>query len=194
MRLFSFVVFFLFFKTGLCQPQPSFVFITLKTSMGDIKLKLFKNKAPRTIDSFMGLVTGRKTYNDVKTGKRIKKTPFYKNMIFHKVHPDLGIQTGCPLGNGKGWPGFNMNDEKNDIKFDRGFLVAMSKIEGNVNSVGSQFFITVKPAEYLNEKYTVIGEVVAGQEVVKRISQVKTDIMMKPLEPVKLFEVLVDKE
>ena len=162
--------------------------------MGDIRLKLFKDKAPKTVGSFLGLVTGEKIYNDIKTGKRVRNTPFYKDMIFHKVHPDLGIQTGCPLGNGKGWPGFTIRDEKNDIKFDRGFLVAMSKIEGNPDSAGSQFFITVKPAEHLNGKYTVIGEVAAGHEIVKNISKVKRDVMMKPVEPVRLFEVLVDKK
>ena len=189
-----FVLFFIPVRMAFCEPDPSFVFVTLKTSMGNIRLKLFKDEAPRTIESFIGLVTGSKIYNDIKTGKKIKNIPFYRDMVFHKVHPDLGIQTGCPLGNGKGWPGFTIRDEKNDIKFDRGFLVAMSKIEGNPNSSGSQFFITVKPVEYLNGKYTVIGEVVDGHGVVRNISEVKRDAMMKPVEPVKLFEVLVDEE
>ncbi len=195
-RLPAWLLVFLFIpvRMAFCESDPSFVFITLKTSMGNIRLKLFKDEAPRTVENFMGLITGSKTYNDIKTGKKIKNTPFYKDMIFHKVHPDLGVQTGCPLGNGKGWPGFTIVDEKNDIKFDRGFLVAMSKIEGNPNSAGSQFFITVKPVEYLNEKYTVIGEVVDGHGVVKSISEVKRDAMMKPVEPVKLFEVLVDEK
>jgi len=188
------VLLFIPIEMAFCESDPSFVFVTLKTSMGNIKLKLFRDEAPRTVETFIGLVTGSKTYNDIKTGKKTKDTPFYKNMIFHKVHPDLGIQTGCPLGNGKGWPGFTIKDEKNDIKFDRGFLVAMSKIEGNPDSAGSQFFITVKPVEYLNGKYTVIGEVVDGHEIVKKVSEVKRDAMMKPVEPVRLFEVLVDEK
>ena len=172
--------------------DPNFVFVTLKTSMGDIRLKLFKREAPRTVKNFVELATGKKSFNDIKTGKKVENTPFYRNMVFHKVHPDLGIQTGCPLGNGKGWPGFNLRNEGNGIKFDRGFLVAMSKVEGNSDSVGSQFFITVKPVEHLNGKYTVMGEVVAGHEVVTNISRVKRDAMMKPIEPVKLIGVFID--
>ena len=171
----------------------SFTFVTLKTSMGNIRLKLFNEKAPRNVENFVGLALGRKTFFSLKDGKRIRNTPFYKEMIFHKVHPELGIQTGCPLGDGKGFPGYTIKNEKNKLKFDKGFLVAMSKVENEADSVGSQFFITVKPMEYLNEKYTVMGEVIGGQEVVKKISRVKTDVMMRPLKPVKLLEVIVDE-
>ncbi len=193
-RLFLFVLLFMHAKVVFSNPDFSFVFVTLKTSMGDVRLKLFKAEAPETVENFIDLVTGKKTYSDIKTGKRIKNTPFYKNMIFHKVHPDLGIQTGCPLGNGKGWPGFTIRNETNNIKFDRGFLVAMSKIKDNPDSMGSQFFITVKPMEHLNGKYIVMGEVVAGHEIVRNISKVKKDAMMKPVEPVKLLEVLLDAD
>ena len=68
----------------------------------------------------------------------------------------------------------------------------MAKIEGDPNSVGSQFFITTKAAPHLNDKYTVIGEVDTGQEVVDRISQSPRDALMRPLSPIKLNEVVVE--
>lgn len=192
MRAFLFLLLVTSLKTAAADPN--LVFVTLKTSMGNVRLKLFKEQAPRAVKNFVELATGKKSFNEIKTGKKIENTPFYKNMIFHKVHPDLGIQTGCPLGNGKGWPGFTLRNETNEIKFDKGFLMAMAKVEGNPDSMGSQFFITVKPAKHLNGKYTVMGEVVAGHEVVKNISLVKSDAMMKPVEPVKLLEVVVDEK
>ncbi len=176
------------------EPNALFAFVTLKTSLGNIQLKLYKKEAPRTVDNFLGLASGTKSYRDSKTGKKALEKPFYQDMVFHKVHPELGIQTGCPWGNGKGWPGFTIVQEKNNLKFDRPFLVAMSRTLKDPNSVGSQFFITTLAAPHLNEGYTVMGEVVSGQDIVKKISMQKRDAMMKPLKPIKLIEVIVDSE
>lgn len=187
-----FCILFLYSTTAISEGNALFQFITLKTSEGDIRLRLFKKEAPSTIDNFVGLITGLKPFRDVRNGRKMKDTPFYRDMIFHKVHPDLGIQTGCPWGNGKGWPGYTLKQEKNDLKFDRPYLVAMSIIQGNSNSVGSQFFITTKEAKHLDEDYTVIGEVDSGFEIVKKISLSKRDALMRPIEPIKLNEVVVD--
>ena len=175
-------------------PNALFAFVTMKTSMGDIKLKLYKKEARRTVENFVGLASGTKSYRDGKTGKKVLNTPFYRDMIFHKIHPELGIQTGCPWGNGKGWPGFTIKHEKNDLKFDRPYLVAMSRTIKDPNSVGSQFFITTKASPHLNELYTVMGEVISGQDVVRKISLQKRDAMMKPLKPFQLMQVIVDSE
>ncbi|MEM7646957.1 MAG: peptidylprolyl isomerase [Pseudomonadota bacterium] len=169
-----------------------YTFATLKTSLGDIRLKLFKKDAPKTVENFVGLAKGSKSFRDVKTGVKMRDTPFYKNLLFHKVHPELAIQTGCPWGNGKGWPGFTLKAEKNEIKFDRPYLLAMAQIQGNQNSIGSQFFITTKITPHLNGDYTVFGEVVSGFELVDEISQARRDAMMKPLEPVTLIEVTIE--
>lgn len=185
---------FVFMPTLQADDNALFAHVTLKTSKGDIQLKLFKKEAPRTVENFLGLASGSKPYRDAKDGQKVRGTPFYDGLIFHKIHPELGIQTGCPWGNGKGWPGFTIKNEKNDLKFDRPFLVAMSQIQGQDNSVGSQFFITTVPAEHLNKDHTVMGEVVAGHDVVQKISRQKRDAMMKPIKPIKLKEVVIDSE
>ena len=174
------------------EMQGNHIFATLKTSRGNIKLKLFRSDAPRTVENFVELATGNKVFTDAKTGKKVKDTPFYRDMIFHKVHPELGIQTGCPFGNGKGGPGFTLRNEANELKFDRGFLMAMAKLDNSPNSAGSQFFITTKPVLYLNGRYTVMGEVVDGHEVVIGISEAKRDAVMRPVEPIKLIDVIIE--
>lgn len=188
------LVFFLLVSssTALAESNALFTFVTLKTSRGDIRLKLFKKEAPLTVENFVGLATGKKQYRDVRSGKKVKDEVFYKDMIFHKVHPDLGIQTGCPWGNGKGWPGYTMKNESNEIKFDRPYLITMSKIQGNPDSVGSQFLITTKDLPYLDEKYTVFGEVESGQEIVDAIAKAPRDAIMRPLSVIKLQEVIVE--
>ena len=119
--------------------------------------------------------------------------PFYNGLIFHKVHPQLGIQTGCPWGNGKGWPGYTIEDEtSNKLTFDRPYLVGMAKIQGQNNSAGSQFFITTQKSPHLDGQYTVFGEVVTGQEIVKEISRAARDSMMKPVSPIILKEVIIE--
>jgi peptidyl-prolyl cis-trans isomerase A (cyclophilin A) len=169
-----------------------FAFVNLETSLGVIRLKLYKKEAPVYVENFVGLASGEKQFRNIKTGKKIKDTAFYQDMIFHKVHPDLGIQTGCPWGNGKGWPGFTVKQEKNELKFDKPYLVSMAAISGDSNSVGSQFFITTKKAPHLDNEYTVMGEVVQGFEIVDQISQVPRDAIMRPLKPIKLIRVTVE--
>lgn len=176
----------------MAEENALFSFVTLKTSMGNIRLKLYKREAPKTVENFIGLANGTKAFRNTETGKKVKGVPFYKNMIFHKVHPKLGIQTGCPWGNGKGWPGYTIKEEKNELAFDRPYLVTMAKIGNDTNSSGSQFFITTTKAPHLDGQYTVIGEVISGQQIVKAISRVKRDAMMRPLKPIQLKEVVVD--
>jgi len=194
MRFLIFILTLTFVTSTWAEPNALFAYVTLKTSMGNIQLKLYKKEASRTVENFMGLASGSKSYRDVKTGKKAINKSFYQDMVFHKIHPELGIQTGCPWGNGKGWPGFTIKQEKNDLKFDRPYLVAMSRTIQDPNSVGSQFFITTAAAPHLNENYTVMGEVVFGQDVVRKISMQKRDAMMKPLKPIKLMEVNIDSE
>lgn len=166
---------------------------TLKTSMGDIRIRLFPKDAPQTVATFVGLATGSKSFSDVKTGKTMRDVPFYKDMIFHKIHPKLGIQTGCPFGDGRGWPGFTLRDEaKASMKFDRRFLVALAKIPGQKSSGGSQFFITTEISPHLNGKYVIFGEVTSGTEVVEKVSRQEIDAMMRPINPIRLKEVLIE--
>ena len=86
----------------------------IKTSQGDIRLELFAAQAPETVKNFIDLAEGRKTYTDSKTQKKVK-TPFYDNLIFHRVIKNFMIQGGCPLGNGTGGPGYTFADEINAV-------------------------------------------------------------------------------
>ncbi len=81
------------------------VYATLKTSMGDIVIQLFEDKAPKTVANFIGLASGTKEWTDPKTGEKVKR-PLYNGTIFHRVIPGFMIQGGDPLGNGTGGPGY----------------------------------------------------------------------------------------
>lgn len=169
----------------------------LDTSFGKIRIKLYENKTPKTVENFVALATGTKRFIDATTGKHVDNTPFYKNMIFHKVFPKYFVQTGCPWKDGRGWPGFYIEDEiRNDLKFNREGLVAMAKKdEGRENSTstaGSQFFITLAPLPYLDGKFTIFGEVISGMEIVRQISEVPTNSLMLPETPVALKSISIE--
>jgi peptidyl-prolyl cis-trans isomerase A (cyclophilin A) len=100
--------------------------VEMKTSMGTMKIQLFNDLAPKTVDNFLGLAAGTKEWTDPKTGKKVTR-PFYNGLIFHRVIKDFMIQGGCPLGTGTGGPGYTFEDEcysTNDA----------AKIEGKIES------------------------------------------------------------
>ena len=119
----------------------------LKTNLGEIRIKLRADIAPNTVTHFSDLAKGNKEFRDAISGRTIANTPFYKKLTFHRIHPKLGIFTGCQWGTGHGWPGSTIPFEKqpDSIKFDRPFLAGFSTIPGRPNTGGSQFFITTKP-------------------------------------------------
>ncbi|HYJ15982.1 MAG TPA: peptidylprolyl isomerase, partial [Candidatus Limnocylindria bacterium] len=92
------------------QEKKGPLYATFKTSMGDIVIQLFDDKAPKTVANFVGLASGTKEWTDPKTGEKVKK-PIYNGTIFHRVIPGFMIQGGDPLGNGTGGPGFRFEDE-----------------------------------------------------------------------------------
>ena len=147
-------------------------FATLKTSLGDIKVKLMSEHAPKTVANFVELATGKRTWTDPKTGKE-RNDALYDGTIFHRVIKDFMIQGGDPLGTGTGGPGYKFGDEvKGGPSFDKPGLLAMANSGPNTN--GSQFFITEVPTTWLTGKHTIFGEVVEGFEVVQKIAQAKT--------------------
>ena len=151
---------------------------TLKTTMGDIVVRLFSKEAPKTVANFVGLASGEKEYTDPKTGKK-SKAPFYDGTIFHRVIPNFMVQAGDRLGTGTGDPGYRFADEfQSGRKFDKVGLLAMANAGPGTN--GSQFFITTSLPAYLNGKHTIFGEVISGYEVVERISSVPRNRMDRP--------------
>ena len=163
----------------------------LKTSMGEITIELFPNQAPKTVKNFVELATGAKEWIDPNIGEKVK-TNLYDGTIFHRVIPGFMIQGGDPLGSGMGGPGYNFADEfHGELSFDRPYLLAMANAGPNTN--GSQFFITVAPTAWLNQKHTIFGEVKdsASQKIVDTISTVKTGANDKPVQAVKINSVTI---
>ncbi|HZO99889.1 MAG TPA: peptidylprolyl isomerase [Terriglobia bacterium] len=153
-----------------------------ETSMGEITCLLFRDKAPKTVENFVGLVKGSKEFTDPETRETVKRR-FYDGLTFHRVIPDFMIQGGCPLGTGTGGPGYKFEDEfVKGLTFDRAGRLAMANAGPNTNS--SQFFITLAPTDWLNNKHTIFGEVVKGQDVVERIAAVPRDRRDRPNTPV----------
>lgn len=167
------------------------VYVTLKTSMGEIVIQLFEDKAPKTVANFVDLATGTKEWTDPKSGTKVKR-PLYNGTIFHRVIPGFMIQGGDPLGNGTGGPGYRFEDEINpDLKHSKPGILSMANAGPNTN--GSQFFITEKATPWLDGKHTVFGEVVKGQNVVDSIANVPRDFRDRPIKDVVLQEVIITR-
>jgi peptidyl-prolyl cis-trans isomerase A (cyclophilin A) len=166
-------------------------YATFKTSMGEVVLRLFDDKAPKTVENFVGLATGSREWTDPKTGQKVKR-PLYNGTIFHRVIPNFMIQGGDPLGRGTGGPGYRFNDEFHpDLKHNKPGILSMANAGPNTN--GSQFFITSVPTPHLDNRHSVFGEVVKGQEVVVAIGNVPRGPGDRPLKDVVLQEVVISR-
>src|SRR5690349_21107670 len=179
------------FAIGAAQAQEKSgpLYATIKTSMGDIVVHLFDDKAPKTVANFVDLATGKKEWTDPKTGQKTS-APLYNGTIFHRVIPDFMIQGGDPLGNGTGGPGYRFEDEFNpDLRHSKPGILSMANSGPNTN--GSQFFITVKPTPWLDGRHTVFGEVVKGQEVVTAIANAPRGPNDKPVKDIVIKEIVV---
>ena len=173
------------------QEKKGPLYATLKTSMGDIVIQLFDDKAPKTVANFVDLATGAKEWTDPKTREKVKR-PLYNGTIFHRVIPGFMIQGGDPLGNGTGGPGYRFEDEfQPDLKHSKPGILSMANAGPNTN--GSQFFITQKPTPWLDGKHTVFGEVIKGQNVVDAIANVPRDLRDRPIKDVVLQEIVITR-
>lgn len=147
------------------------MFAEFDTNMGKFKVLLYADKAPKTVENFVGLAEGTKEFTDPKTGKATKR-PFYDGLKFHRVIPDFMIQGGCPVGNGTGGPGYKFADEfQSGLKHTKPGLLSMANAGPNTN--GSQFFVTVAATPWLDNRHTIFGEVTEGYDVVQKISVVE---------------------
>jgi len=168
------------------------LYATLRTTQGDIEIRLFPDHAPKTVRNFVGLATGEQEWTDPKTRQKKVGTPLYNGTIFHRVIPNFMLQGGDPLGSGRGGPGYEFADEFHpDLSFDRPYLLAMANAGPGTN--GSQFFITVAPTDWLNRKHTIFGEVTRGTEVVDAISKTPTGPQDRPRTDVVVQEIAIER-
>ena len=147
----------------------------LRTTMGDIQLKLFPELVPKTVENFV---------THARNG-------YYDNVVFHRIIKAFMLQTGDPLGDGTGgtsiW-GNEFEDEFHpDLKHDRPYTLSMANAGKNTN--GSQFFITTVPTPWLDNKHTVFGRAVTGMDVIHNIENLKTDKTDKPFEEVRILNI-----
>ncbi len=154
--------------------------VTLKTSGSTVEIELYPDIAPNTVNNFISLV----------------KKGFYNGTTFHRIIPKFMIQGGDPKGTGTGGPGYCIRGEfasnrfPNDLKHTRG-VVSMARAV-NPNSAGSQFFIMVDDAPYLDGEYAAFGRVTSGMEEVDRIVSVPRDYDDKPFKEEKILSMTVE--
>lgn len=133
---------------------------TIETDKGTIKIELTEDKTPKTVANF----------------EKLAGEGYYDGLKFHRVIEDFMIQGGCPQGTGTGGPGYKFADEFHpELKHDSPGVLSMANSGPNTN--GSQFFITHVPTPWLDNKHSVFGKVIEGQDVVDSIQQ--GDVMNK---------------
>jgi peptidyl-prolyl cis-trans isomerase A (cyclophilin A) len=187
----AFLLFSFTFTTNMSTKDlPEGTYALLKTSMGEILCELYPEQAPLTVENFIGLATGTKDWYSLTANKLIKEKPLYSNTIFHRVIPNFMIQGGDPLGNGRGGPGYRFPDEfSSELSHDRAGRLSMANSGPNTN--GSQFFITHRATPWLDNRHTIFGQVISGQEIVTKIGFADRDERDMPKEPIILKEIQI---
>lgn len=154
--------------------------VTIETTQGQIEVSLMPQVAPKACENFIGLA----------------EKGYYNGTIFHRIIKGFMIQGGDPTGTGRGgssiWGAPFEDEVEYSVTFDRPWLLAMANAGPYTN--GSQFFITTKPTPWLNGKHTIFGEVVKGQDVLKKLENVSVDVNDKPIEEQKIISVQVKKQ
>ena len=154
---------------GFANKLPDGLFAEMQTNKGTLIIRLFYAEAPMTVANFVGLAEGRMPSQDTGTGQ-IKAAPFYNGLLFHKVIPGMMVQGGDPKGNGRGGPGYNFEHEFHpDLRHAGPGILSM--LNKGPYCHGSQFFISLKALPFFDDKHSVFGEVIEGQEVLNSLEK-----------------------
>jgi cyclophilin family peptidyl-prolyl cis-trans isomerase len=163
---------------------------TIETTLGAFHCELYADKVPMTVANFVGLARGLKPWRDPKT-RKIEKKPFYDGIIFHRVIPRFMVQTGDPLGQGVGGPGYQFEDEiRDDLRHTAGGILSMANAGPGTN--GSQFFITERATPWLDGKHTVFGKCKEA-DLVQKLTQVPRDSGDRPTQEIKIERVTISR-
>jgi peptidyl-prolyl cis-trans isomerase A (cyclophilin A) len=163
------------------------------TSEGNFTARLFDAEVPATVANFTGLAEGSKEWTDPRSNRKVKQ-PYFNGTIFHRVIRDFMIQGGDPLGQGTGGPGYKFADEfSQKLRHDKAGKLSMANSGPNTN--GGQFFITLAPTPWLDNKHSVFGEIVEGMDVVNKIGSTPTSKPGdRPLKPITIESVTIERK
>jgi len=176
--------------------------VTFDTTHGEFTVTLFADRAPRTVENFLGLARhdpaadaepapDTNTWEDPETGE-VRGDSLYQGTQFHRIIDDFMIQGGDPTGTGRGGPGYQFDDEfHDDLTHDGPGVLSMANSGPDTN--GSQFFVTLDAQPHLDGKHAVFGEVTEGMGVIEEIGAVQTDRNDAPRDPVEIEAVHVDE-
>ena len=154
------------------------------TNLGIFEAELYAKECPETVWNFINLAEGRQQTE--------KGGNFYDGLNFHRVIQGFMIQGGCPLGTGTGGPGYQFKDEFHpSLRHDSEGVLSMANAGPGTN--GSQFFITLDATPHLDNRHSVFGKVIKGMDVVKKVGAVETGAMDKPLEPVVINRITIQR-
>jgi peptidyl-prolyl cis-trans isomerase A (cyclophilin A) len=168
------------------------VYAEFITSEGNFTVLLHDREAPRTVENFIGLAEGTKPWTDPRTNQKVTQ-PYYDGVIFHRVIDGFMIQSGDPLGQGIGGPGYNFADEFHpSLRHSKAGILSMANRGPNTN--GGQFFITLGPTPHLDDRHSVFGEVTDGMDVVRKIGGARTGDRDRPLKDITIQSVKISRK
>jgi len=175
---------------------------TIVTTHGEFTVDLFADRAPKTVENFLGLAReapaadadpapDTNTWEDPETGE-VRGDSLYSGAVFHRVIGGFMLQGGDPTGTGRGGPGYQFEDEfHDDLTHSGPGMLSMANSGPDTN--GSQFFVTLDAQPHLDGRHAVFGQVIDGMDVVEEIGALPTDRNDQPREEVKIERIDIDE-